>query len=562
MSEICEKIARQTLECANVVVHYSDMKSFYFASTVFDETEATIQRHNEVLDNLIQQFRDKMALTNTETVHRIAEDQDINGMEYVRGAGRNTAKNCLPGTREDILSDIKCWIRSTGEDEPRILWLSGTAGKGKSAIAHTIANWSHERGGMRACFCFDHTREAERRHEKIFTTIARDLADCDITMRRALARAVRDDNELKHTIDVSRQWQELVVGPMREASKAITAPVQIIIDALDESGDAPAELPANARIIIISRPLQDIRDALDASHVRHISMDDIPPASTHNDIQLYISKRLAGLRNFNDAHFNTLTEKSDGLFEWARLAYPLLNLPPLVNSILRIDARDRPLVATDVIDNHHATPRTVIIAWEGSTFLHGTPEGLSHHLQHSLAISNEPTIILKKVYLLTAKLSYGGMMYIRATSVNSLHFCPIGLTILIEHGHDGVPEPVVQRKKLQLLPRSVLAAEENSTTPLEEEPESAPTAMSEDCDFTAMLKTELDKVHGFQKRKTAELSCRIRDAEYDVQRLVAQESPSQSSSEPSPVHPSDPESHQARPSDYGPDEGSDDDDDD
>jgi WD40 repeat protein len=60
-------------------------------------------------------------------------------MEYVPGAGRNTSKNCIPGTWEDILSEIKCWIRSTGEDVPRVLWLSGTAGKGKSAIAHTIA---------------------------------------------------------------------------------------------------------------------------------------------------------------------------------------------------------------------------------------------------------------------------------------------------------------------------------------------------------------------------------------------------------------------------------------
>jgi SPX domain protein involved in polyphosphate accumulation/uncharacterized membrane protein YidH (DUF202 family) len=75
-------------------------------------------------------------------------------------------------------------------------------------------------------------------------------------------------------------------------------------------------------------------------------------------------------------------------------------------------------------------------------------------------------------------------------------------------------------------------------------------------DFTAMLKKELDKVHDFQKQKTAELSRRIRDAEKDVQKLVAQES---SSSEPSPTQSSDPESHQARPSDYGPDEGSDDD---
>jgi hypothetical protein len=40
---------------------------------VFNETEAAIQRHNEALDSLMQEFRDKMALTNTETVHRIGK---------------------------------------------------------------------------------------------------------------------------------------------------------------------------------------------------------------------------------------------------------------------------------------------------------------------------------------------------------------------------------------------------------------------------------------------------------------------------------------------------------
>lgn len=54
------------------------------------------------------------------------------------------------------------------------------------------------------------------------------------------------------------------------------------------------------------------------------------------------------------------------------------------------------------------------------------------------------------------------------------------------------------------------------------------------------------------------MSRRIRDAEKDVQKLVAEES---AQSPSSPTHSSDPESHQARPSDYGPDEGSDDDDD-
>ncbi|KAG1718158.1 hypothetical protein EDB19DRAFT_1921210 [Suillus lakei] len=57
----------------------------------------------------------------------------------------------------------------------------------------------------------------------------------------------------------------------------------------------------------------------------------------------------------------------------------------------------------------------------------------------------------------------------------------------------GVPEPAVQRRKLQLLPRSAPATEENATTPSEEEPESAPesapTAMSE-AEFFAVRNLE------------------------------------------------------------------------
>src|SRR5882757_8359704 len=287
---------------------------------VLKDTDATIKSYSGVLDSLMQQFRDQVARDTVIILHRSgkgypqtdsgssltmddlcspAEDLDFSGMEYASGAGMNTTKRCLPGTREDILSEIKSWISSTGEDVPRILWLSGTAGKGKSAIAHTIANWSSEVGCLGTCFCFDRTRVADRRHEKIFTTIARDLADCNPAVRRALADVVHDNNELRHSADITRQWRELLVGPIRVASTAIDAPVLIVIDALDESGDPESreqilrllasrlsDLPANFRVIITSRPLEDIHKYLNtASHIRHLSMDDISPQSTTNDIQ-------------------------------------------------------------------------------------------------------------------------------------------------------------------------------------------------------------------------------------------------------------------------------------
>jgi hypothetical protein len=161
-------------------------------------------------------------------------------------------------------------------------------------------------------------------------------------MRRALAHTVRDHNRLKRTPDVTKQWQQLIVGPTSIASKDITAPILIVIEALDESGEANsreqilrllagklntstsqlAELPANFRILLASRSFEDIHNALHAApHVRHDFLDDVSSTSTEHDIQLYVSHKLEDLRHvFNDAKINTLAEKSDGLFEWARLA--------------------------------------------------------------------------------------------------------------------------------------------------------------------------------------------------------------------------------------------------
>jgi hypothetical protein len=261
-------------------------------------------------------------------------------MVYVGGAGRDTSKCCLPGTREGILSEIEEWILATGEDVPRVFWLSGTAGKGKSAIAHTIANWFLARGGPGACFCFDRTREVDHRHERIFTTIARDLASRDPIMRRALANTVRDDNELRHTKDIIKQWKELILGPVNTASKVVDTPVLIVIDALDESGEEDSrkqilrmlvgmldpfsskltKLPVNLRVLVTSRRLEDISHFLaSASHVRHVSMDDLPAESMENDIKLYVSNILEG-PVFRDWHFKRITQKADGRFEWARLA--------------------------------------------------------------------------------------------------------------------------------------------------------------------------------------------------------------------------------------------------
>jgi len=60
-------------------------------------------------------------------------------MAYAAGAGLDTTKKCLDGTRMEILKEFVNWINDPDINVPRIFWLHGQAGRGKSATIHTIA---------------------------------------------------------------------------------------------------------------------------------------------------------------------------------------------------------------------------------------------------------------------------------------------------------------------------------------------------------------------------------------------------------------------------------------
>lgn len=260
---------------------------------------------------------------------------ELNSMTYAAGAGPNTAKKCLEGTRMEVLDEIVEWIYCSDPGTPRVFWLSGQAGTGKSAIAHTIALWTEELGGLGSCFCFARDRQAEHRHEKLFLTIARDLAGRNPMLRQALAGIVSEDPSLKSTVDIERQWCKLILEPVSTLAGNVSGNTVVVIDGLDESGNEQtresilavlastelARLP-NLRILLTSRPLLDIHAALDnVGHLICKSLDDVDDNTTRRDIHLYIKNRLQMLRtSFSDAEVSQLVAMSDGLFEWARLA--------------------------------------------------------------------------------------------------------------------------------------------------------------------------------------------------------------------------------------------------
>ena len=260
---------------------------------------------------------------------------NLDSIANAAGAGLDATKICLEGTRTDLLAEIVDWICSAEPDCPRVFWLHGQAGNGKSVIAHTITSWLKQLGGLGSCFCFTRDGYAERRHEKLFTTIAHDLADCDPMLKRALAGVLASDHSLRASSDVLQQWQKLILQPLSKLSRPFSGPIVIIIDALDESGaeesrrnilrilasEETSNLPTNIRILLTSRPLPDMHNALhNAKCVMAKSIDDIAAASAYRDISLYISDQLHGLSDIYEEQVAILAQRSGSLFEWARLA--------------------------------------------------------------------------------------------------------------------------------------------------------------------------------------------------------------------------------------------------
>jgi len=84
---------------------------------------------------------------------------------------------CHPGTRKDLREEITSWIdKISREDEDRILWLHGPAGAGKSAVAQTIAEDCAQRNILAASFFFSRGRPGRDTIERLFATIAYQLA--------------------------------------------------------------------------------------------------------------------------------------------------------------------------------------------------------------------------------------------------------------------------------------------------------------------------------------------------------------------------------------------------
>ncbi|KAJ7749945.1 hypothetical protein B0H16DRAFT_863427 [Mycena metata] len=343
-------LAHQTTECGYFMRDYTKHKFVHRAATNMlrgSTIDSKFTGYEKTFSELKRAFRDNATLDIQITVHRIADEihqigtaQALNDLRYAAGARFDRGKQCLSGTREGIIENIFDWVNDS--DQSRVLVLSGAAGTGKSAIAHTISLRFDELKRLGSSFFFLPGNH-ERLPDTLFSTIARDLADLDPNWKDALMEVIRDNYALRKTSSILEQFEEFILRPARRLQFYL-GPVVIVIDALDASGnqedrqsllsmlsERTKELPPNFRIFVTTRPEPDISHAFRSSKdVLCWDMEDVAGPSNLPDITAFFADELSkvvGLDSNHNDDCSTLAAKSEGNFGQAADACAYLKRP-------------------------------------------------------------------------------------------------------------------------------------------------------------------------------------------------------------------------------------------
>ncbi|KAJ7036355.1 hypothetical protein C8F04DRAFT_1095335 [Mycena alexandri] len=138
---------------------------------------------------------------------------------------------CHPHTREVVFDIILAWTANTLHG-PRVLWVHGQPGSGKSAISQTVAEYCAQTGQLGATFFFSHGQGDLSDGRALFPTIAYKLAGAIPELRAPLSRAIQlSSSVLGQPLEV--QVKKLIVEPFKSAIRHFASPVLIVIDALD-----------------------------------------------------------------------------------------------------------------------------------------------------------------------------------------------------------------------------------------------------------------------------------------------------------------------------------------
>jgi hypothetical protein len=254
-------------------------------------------------------------------------------------------EECTPGTRVKILEDITKWANDSSSGSPRVFWLTGQAGSGKTTIAYTItkrfgkdgnADLHTVLGGNFLCSRqFEETRERTR----IVPTIAYQVARKCKSYAAALHDAENFDS-VHH--DVPTQLKDLLVVPWQQSIRGRLPLYLIVIDALDEiKADGGSAFLRDLltlidqynlrgfKFLVTSRPDPEVVTLCKSFKAEAVCwLQYVPIEEAELDIRTYLKIKLPKLAS--NAMLAELGRRAGGLFVYAATVVKYLTPDPSI----------------------------------------------------------------------------------------------------------------------------------------------------------------------------------------------------------------------------------------
>ena len=281
----------------------------------------------------------------------------IGCLPHAKNASYNTRQapddqepqGCMEGTREQILADLEEW--ALDDAAPKIFWLNGMAGTGKTSIAHTLSERLDKRQMLGVSFfCSRSASQAVKDARLIIPTIATKLSLASPPLRSAMVQTIEKEPDVGSMHTLSKQFRLLLVEPIKSLlGSSVKTYKIVIIDALDECTnlgtveklvqsvvDYTPHLPL--KFFIASRDTTQIRGALhhNPNYMPTIvSLHTIERTVVQEDIKLYLHTSLSAIVAKNrlpipwppSDEFDILLKRSDGLFIYAATALRYIGAP-------------------------------------------------------------------------------------------------------------------------------------------------------------------------------------------------------------------------------------------
>jgi len=250
---------------------------------------------------------------------------------------RGSKEGCLAGTRQDILARIFEWLEDTNQSN--ILWLSGSPGAGKSAIASTVVSQLLDKNSknqhVSSAFWFKRGDALLGDPASLWCTIAFGLACLDPVIQQNVVD-VLEQRDLE-TAGVEDHFKHLIESSLSKCPPSQL--VVVVIDALDECGSSASrkqllhtlqrwkELSRNCKLLVTSRAESDIKRCFDTG-IKHIELKTgtLVNRETSEDVSKFLTNEFAMIAEDyenlpskwpGEAVIKQLTEQAAGLFIWA-----------------------------------------------------------------------------------------------------------------------------------------------------------------------------------------------------------------------------------------------------